>query len=392
MSAQLPLWRLTLEQQLLCTAISDREMPERTQAARQLLDAIGEEAAFALAEANEVTSQLAHAVMAIPNRVADSRWEAAHERNARKLQAFLDELDAVAAYLADEHIPLVALKNGGIARGIYPCVGCCPMGDLDVLVKKSDFERAHRLLQALGYRLKFRSELEEDDFEKACASGSAEYYKTLAEGTELWFELLWRPVDGRWIRAEQEPDAGELIARSVSIPGTKVRLLSPEDNLLQVCLHTAKHTYVRAPGFRLHTDVDRIVRRQTVDWARFQQKVCELQVKTAVYFSLAIPAAIFETPIPAEVLAHLRPARWKETLLARWLNRVGLFGPHEKKFSKPGYILFNALLYDDLRGLLRSIFPETDWMKERYGFQSDWLLPTYYLRRLFALAFRRVST
>ena len=55
-------------------------------------------------------------------------------------------------------------------------------------------------------------------------------------------------------------DGDDLIDRSQQIEGTSLRILSPEDNLLQVCLHTAKHSYVRSPGFRLHLDVDQLFR------------------------------------------------------------------------------------------------------------------------------------
>ncbi len=183
-----------------------------------------------------------------------------------------------------------------------------------------------------------------------------------------------------------------LFARSLPVPGTAVRLLSPEDNLLQVALHTAKHSYVRAPGFRLHLDVDRIVNRQTIGWDLFLSRVRALQVKTPVFFSLAIPKALFNTPIPAEVLDAIRPPAWKERLLTRWLNRAGLFNPDEPKFSKPGYILFTALLYDDLPGLWRAIFPEPDWMRQRYAIRSGWQLPYFYLQRLANLALHRART
>src|SRR5690606_34051096 len=119
-------------------------------------------------------------------------------------------------------------------------------------------------------------------------------------------------------------------------------------------------------------DVERIVQAYPdLDWDLFVARVKALQVKTAVYFSLHIPHDLFNTPIPAHVLEQLRPPAWKERLIISWLNRVGLFNPHERKFSKPSYILFNALLYDDLRGLLRGIFPDRTWMRERYGFRSS---------------------
>ncbi len=180
------------------------------------------------------------------------------------------------------------------------------------------------------------------------------------------------------------------MARSIPIPGSDVRLLSPEDNLLQVALHTAKHTYVRAPGFRLHTDVDRIVKFQKIDWQLFTQRAKQLQVKTAVYFSLAIPKELFATPIPEEVLRELRPSFWKRWLINKWLDKIGLFNPDERKFGKIGYIIFNCLLYDSFFDLLKGILPSREWMKEHYNFKSDLLLPYYYGRRLLNLAFKRV--
>lgn len=358
-----------------------------------LYEQVGDALLWQMAQKNRVPPLVAHALQECPKLAeVPEHWSQAHEKTDNRISAYLVELDRIADLLADQGILLVALKNGGIARGLYPCPGCCPMGDLDVLVEKRHFRQAHQVLLAEGYHFEFRSPLEEAELEAAEKSGGAEYWKILPSGEKLWLEMQWRPVAGRWIRPDQEPLAEELMARSVPIPGTAVRLLSPEDNLLQVALHTAKHSYVRAPGFRLHLDVDRIVRRQPIDWDLFLGRVLALQVKAAVYFSLAIPKALFETPIPEEVLARLKPAAWKERLISRWLQRAGLFNPDEQKFSRVGYILFTALLYDDLGGLWRGIFPDRSWMRERYDFHSNLLLPYYHFRRLADLMLHRVST
>jgi hypothetical protein len=74
------------------------------------------------------------------------------------------------------------------------------------------------------------------------------------------------------------------------------------------------------------------------------------------------------------------------------LQRVGLFNPDAPKFGRAGFVLFTALLYDDLTGLGRGLFPARAWMREHYGFHCGWLLPYYYGRRLVDLALRRVST
>jgi hypothetical protein len=339
---------------------------------------------------NEIVPHVCHAMKDSGCEIPDQLWSE-HEATQTRIQSYLDELDTVASNLKAIGIPLVALKNAGIARGIYPCAGCSPMGDIDVLVRKGDFRRAHQVMLESGYTFEFRSPLEEAELDEAEQDGGAEYWKMLDNGEKLWFELQWRPVSGRWIRPDQEPSSDELIEHSISIPQTDARLLSPEDNLLQVALHTAKHTYVRAPGFRLHTDVDRIVRFQEIDWDLFVQKAKQMQVLTASYFSLAIPAEIFKTPVPKSVLQSLEPSRWKKKLMQRRIAAAGLFNPQNQKFSRFGYILFNSLLYDNYTGLLRGIFPTASWMKQRYGFGNNLLLPYYHSKRIFELLFRRVK-
>ena len=339
---------------------------------------------------NRIQSIVAHTLMDILGRDnVPVHWEKAHDENFNRISAYLVELDYIASKLAEKGIPLIILKNGGIARGIYPCPGCCPMGDLDVLVEKRHFQKAHRILLNYGYHFEFRSPFEELDIKAAEKNGGAEYWKILANGNKLWFELQWRSVAGRWIRPEQEPSAKDLMKRSMSVSGTTVRILSPEVNLLQISLHTAKHSYVRAPGIRLHTDVDRIIRYQLIDWNVFLKYVLDLQVKTSVYFSLIIPKALFGTPIPDEILVQLKPPVWKEKLISSWLKKAGLFNPDERKFGKLRYILFNILLYDDLNGLWKAVFPDRMWMKEWYGFKNNLFLPAYYIGRLKDLLFRR---
>jgi len=294
----------------------------------------------------------------------------------------MEELDRAASILAQHEIPLLALKNSGITRGLYPFNGACPMGDIDVLVSKKDFRKAHEALSNHGYQMKFRSPLEEEDLDKAEQGGGAEYNVKLSNGDYLWFELQWRPVAGRWITVEQEPRAEDLVIRSISIPNSSVRLLAPEDNLLQVSLHTAKHSYVRAPGFRLHTDVDRIVRSSDIDWTLFVDRVKSLKVKTAVFFSLVFAKEMLYTPVPNEVVEMLKPKPWKVKLISSWLQKVGLFDPDGKKWGRFGYVIFVALLYDSFKDLFGSVIPKRETIESKYNVHNPILLPYYYVLRL----------
>jgi len=314
-----------------------------------------------------------------------------HEKVKTYLSHYLSELDDLAAELAKNGIKVVALKNAGIARAIFDCVGCCPMGDLDLLVEKRDFLKAHEILLQKQFVFKYRSYLEKESIQNALLSGGAEYWKQLTTGEKLWLELQFRPVAGRWIGYKQEPDASELINNSLIIEGTNVRILSPEDNLLQVSLHTAKHSYIREPGFRLHTDVDRIVRNQRIDWNVFINKVKKLRVTRPVYFSLLIPYELLKTPIPADVIGCLAPSKFVQNTIIGMLNKGGLFNPTNKKFGKLAYLLFSILLYDSLTLLWANLFPPKEQMMEKYSCKQA-LVPVFYVKRFFDLLIRRQRT
>jgi len=376
-------------QQFLCAGIVHRDYLNISRIIK-LYNYIGDDTIYSQCKINNITPIVADSLnRAIGFDNIPVHWKQSYDTINKKIFAYMDELDTITYVLGKKNIPVVALKNSGITRALYPNYGACPMGDIDVLVKKSDFEMAHKILLQNGYTLKFRSPLESDNFDQALKSGGAEYFIQLNNGDKLWFELQWRPIAGRWISPKREPNSNDLLTRSLEIPNSYARILSPEDNLLQVCIHTAKHSYVRAPGFRLHTDVDRIVRYYNIDWRRFVDLVQIHFVKTAVFFSLALAKDFLNTPIPMFVLDKFRPSVWKLKLIRNSLLNVGLFNPDEKKWNKFTYIFFVAMLYDNTRELLHNIFPTKNSISEELDRRSLVSLPMYYIKRALTLIVKR---
>ena len=116
---------------------------------------------------------------------------------------YLNEADRIAQILYHKNIQVILLKNGGIARGLFRCHGCCPMGDLDILIKRSDFNAAHKILLGEGYKLAFRNTLLSANMKTVEEESGGEYFKILPMGEKLWLELQWRAVSGRWLNQEQ---------------------------------------------------------------------------------------------------------------------------------------------------------------------------------------------
>lgn len=352
------------------------------------IEELGLEQCFKICSENNVLDISAGNLLSVGIEIPE-QWKYHYYETSRRIEGFMLELDKVASLFFDAGIKMVALKNSGICRGIYRHNGLSPMGDLDVLVLQSQFFKAHSILVHNGYVLKFRSNLENDEIQAAAVNGSAEYYRVLPSGDTLWFELQSRAVAGRWIQKCHEPNTEDLMARAAFIDGSKAVLLQTEDNLLQVCLHTAKHSYVRSPGFRLHTDVDRIVRSgRAIDWDCFLQRVAELKVKTPCFFSLYLAKEVLQTPIPKDVLTRLQPPNWKFYFMLHSIKSVGVFNPEEKKWNSLTYIIFVLFLFDDLKSLWHAIFPA----KEDLAFGGDQGIAQVFLmrcKRLCNLLFKR---
>jgi hypothetical protein len=375
---------------ILNLALSGLHIEEKIIPFEILWSKVNEESLFSHAQVDEVASHIAY-ILKSSNFEYASYWDNEYKEVDQRVSVLMHVLDEVGTKLKENDIEIVALKNAGIAKAIFKNNACSPMGDLDLLVRSKDFRNAHEIiLKELGFSFKFRSEFEEEDLEDAFRGGGTEYYK-IVEGYKVWLELQWRPIAGRWIQPHNEPNGNELMSNSIEVEGSAVRILSPEDNLLQVALHTAKHSYVRAPGYRLHSDVDRVVRFQEIDWNNFEQKVLKLGLKTAVYFSLYFSKKLLDTPIPDKILINLRPIWYRERLIKYFIKKAGLYNQNKKKFSRVGYIIFNLSLYDSIKENLKAIFPPFDSLKIKYPIKSKWSLPYFYLIRIKDLLFKRAK-
>ncbi len=111
-------------------------------------------------------------------------WEKSYIRTRNRIQFMIDKLTEVAEMLNKQGIPIVALKNGGIAIALMDDLAKCPMGDIDTLVKKDDFIKAHKFFVDMGFHFKFRSDFEFEDLNNAFFDGSTEYYYEDRSGSE----------------------------------------------------------------------------------------------------------------------------------------------------------------------------------------------------------------
>ena len=94
-------------------------------------------------------------------------WEIEYSKQKYHQEYLREKAKEICAAMDEVGIPMVILKNGGIMVSMIPDAVKCPMEDIDSLIKKKDFFKAHEVLLNHGFTFKFRSEYEEDKLEEA---------------------------------------------------------------------------------------------------------------------------------------------------------------------------------------------------------------------------------
>lgn len=304
-------------------------------------------------------------------------YDNCHQKACEKLEAAKE----ICSHMHENGIDMVVLKNGSILADMIDDPAKMPMGDIDTVVRKKDFMKAHSIMIETGYRFEYSNEYEVPDINNAYRDGDAEYWKQITPDHLFCCEIAWRIVAGRWMRPDREPNTEESFKRIHYAKDSYIGILDPVDNLVQVCIHTAKHSYLRAPGLRLNLDVERIVAHNDIDWDLLIKKVKDAHTKTAAYYSLYIPSVLFDTPIPSYVLDSLRPSKAKQKRIEGMLGKAGFLNPKDRKFSRIGFLRFQTSLYDSFDDMWHTVYPNAQWLKDRYNFSNNLRIPYYIIVR-----------
>jgi hypothetical protein len=358
---------------------------------------LGREQALSVARLNWVEILVGHRLSALEGfPLADRRvWQEIHDQQVAEGEERLHWVIYVAqAFKAAGIDDFLLLKDSGLSLVAYSCRYCRKANDVDILVPKAAFPKLAGLVTPLGFSLDHEDPYKRPQAYLMEVSGQQEFSHPLTTG-ELRIEFHHRPLSGKWIQPEQEPDPVELFRRAqqVSLNGTQVKVLSNEDNLLHLCIHAAKHFFVLDKAIRMYVDIDRLVATGKVNWETFVQLTKRQEVELPVRVALRITNELMKSDVPDDVLAALATAEQREKLILRWVQQLGVFEPSGRKLSQLQRFLFYFILADSWDGSLRmarrTLFMPTAQLKLRYGFTSSWLIPYFYAHNLARVILKR---
>jgi hypothetical protein len=225
----------------------------------------------------------------------------AYDANLRRSLWFAAELARIMQHFERRQLRAVPYKGPMLAQTAYGNVGLRNFSDLDFLISPTDFNRAKQALAEIGYRpsAHFTPAVERfwlrKGYERAFDS---------AAGPNL-VELQWALLPHFYAVDLRGQDLLARAGRTV-VGGCEVPCLSPEDSLLVLCLHAAKHLWTRLIWL---ADIAETLRSQTIDHSLVLSRARARGVARilGVSFWLAKNALRAELPKTAEELLSADP-------------------------------------------------------------------------------------
>lgn len=293
----------------------------------------------------------------------DGKWTRALVENERTKSELFSVLERAMASLARAGITAAVIESAGVAALTGMPLASLGSGDADVLVEKGTLPDAMRVLATMGFEPTRRAARAQTSRVELVSEGSA----ARIEIGEVVFERKWTPLpfssrEGSWLRRAR-PSAAH----------PRLRTLQHDDLLVQVATHTSMHSFVRAPGLRLHVDVDRVVRACEIDWSHVVAEALRLGASTRVWLSSCMACALLSTPIPETVLEEMRPTSMRAGAALALIERHGVFVTEARKLPPAEAIALDALLEDGSVGrwLARNALPSQTWLHEQFGHRGE---------------------
>jgi len=299
----------------------------------------------------------------------------AYYQNAVRNLRLLHRLEMVLNQLTSVGVPVMVLKGAALAEGIYPNPSLRPMGDVDLLVRHEDVERALSSLAELGYVPHMH--LFADGYVPAYTNQVA---LATPGGCQETIEIHWSLFSRTYYYLRVPMEWFWRSAREVQFGPVSARVLSPEAQLLHLCAHILQHGGADSVPWRSLHDVSEVVAlyRAQLDWDLVLTRAREYRLELSVRHVLEEVHAEWSAPVPAQVLDRLRalrPSLEEEQVFGRLTNA---HRPVQRLWAD----LADSPDWKSRWGVWRSrALPSAQYIREHYGVPSQALVPFYYLYR-----------
>lgn len=287
-----------------------------------------------------VESVLHHALTEIgyrlPSTIEDRvrRWQVIKDVWQEHAQSALDE--ALRA-LESAAVPVVVLKGPVLGERLYSDPRMRLSADLDLLIACNDLARATQALETIGFRAAQESQ--------ARFLRRYHYHIVLSRSCPPVIELHFRLCDGFGVEIAAEEFLSRAGVHRTS-RGTVAGILSPEDELLYLCIHAAGHRFLRLSWLY---DIKLLLQRYPdLDWTTLIARARSLHALAALLFTCETLRSRLGVNIVSDEAIRQRI----RSRIANFLLAIIARQPDPSRRSLLGKMAFTAVLCDRPRGAL----------------------------------------
>jgi hypothetical protein len=225
---------------------------------------------------------------------AMSRLRAASHANVRRNLILCSELLQIVELLRENGIRSIPYKGPIVASLVYGDISLRQFADLDIIVPVADVVKARALLVARGYRP-----------ERPMSDEQLVPYLAVQKDITLLHDERGLNVEIHWeITRDDDPiriGADRLWQQlaAYTIAGRSIHTFTPDDLLLILCIHGAKHRWARLVWL---CDISELVRTPgAIDWNAAVESARRLGSRRILLLGLALANALLGAPVPASV-------------------------------------------------------------------------------------------
>jgi len=312
-----------------------------------------------------------------------SSLERGYQTNLHKALFLSRELIRIVDRLSTLGMDVMPYKGLALAEIIYGDIALRQSGDIDLLIRPQDLPRIRDTVRELGYMPHLAlSEAEE----RAYLKSGYEYAFDGTAGPNL-LEVQWA-IQPSFYSVDFDMSALFQRAVMVMVAGHPMKTPSPEDLLLVLSAHAAKHVWGRLVWL---CDLARIIRLPALDWKWIGWQAKALGIARIVRIGMLLANRLLGTAIPSLAQASIP----EDPATLPLVNEIQTHVTRESSYNLESSAYFRLTMRlrerpaDRLRFLQRLAFTPgpSEWQAVRL---PGPLFPLYRLVRLSRLAAKLV--
>lgn len=259
----------------------------------------------------------------------------------------LEHLKQIVSVFEGAGIPVVPYKGIALGRQIYDNHAMRPPGDIDIVVRPRDARKAKQILFDLGFRLRHPIDEDEQEFRL-----EERYCEEFVMDPNIQVELHWA-FTNKAIRFAIDID--ELFERleSIDLTGTTVRAFAPEDLLLILSVHGAKHHWEHLEYIFA---ISEIVRKFDLDWPTVLRRANQTGARRKLFLALRVAHDLLGTQLPDFVYERVYADKRVARIAALIPNYLENPPESDEKAGSSDSDLFHFSLQDNTRDRVRFLY------------------------------------